>query len=398
MRPVWVVDALRTPIGRFGGGLRAVRPDDLAALVLSRLIARTDLDPADVDEVVLGCANQAGEDNRNVARMAALLAGMPDHVPAITVNRLCASGLDAVLAAGRRVALGEADIVIAGGVESMTRAPWVMPKPETDPPRGNFTTFDTALGWRFPNPRLEQRFPLDAMGVTAENLARDHAIARDDQDRFAARSQARAIAAWEAGAFADEVVTVEVPQRKGTLMVDRDEGPRSDTTIERLARLRPAFVADGTVTAGNSSTLNDGAAALLLASDQAVRRHGWTPLARYVGGASAGVDPTRMGIGPVPATERLFQRIGWAWRDVDRVELNEAFAAQSLAVLKHWDFDPEQVNVHGGAIALGHPLGMSGARIAGSLCHQLAREGLKRGVATLCVGVGQGVSAAFERP
>ena len=397
-REVWVIDALRTPVGRYGGGLRAVRPDDLGALVLRAIVDRNHLPDDAVEEVVFGCANQAGEDNRNVARMATLLAGLPDSVPAVTVNRLCASGLDAVIAAARRIALGEADVVVAGGVESMSRAPWVMPKPDSDPARGNVTVYDTALGWRFPNPRLEARFPLEAMGVTAENLASRHGIGRVEQDAFALRSQQRAIAAWERDAFAREVIPVDVPGRKATVRVDRDEGPRADSSAENLAKLRPAFVRDGSVTAGNSSTLNDGAAALLLASAEAVERHGWTPLARFVGGASAGVDPTVMGIGPVPAAERLFARIGWDWASVDRVELNEAFAAQALAVLRHWAIDPEQVNVLGGAIALGHPLGMSGARIAGSLCHQLAAEGLRRGVAALCVGVGQGVAAAFERP
>ncbi len=394
---VFMIDAVRTPIGRFGGGLRGVRADDLAALTLGSLAARCGFDPAEIDEVVLGCANQAGEDNRNVARMATLLAGWPESVPAITLNRLCASGLDAVVAGWRRIALGEADLVVVGGVENMTRAPWVVGKPEHDPPRGNATMYDSALGWRFPNPALADRFPLESMGETAENLAERYAITREMQDAFAVGSQQRAIAAWAEGRFADEVVPVTIKGRKGDTIVDRDEGPREDSTIAALQRLRPAFRTGGTVTAGNSSTLNDGASALLLASEVGLRRLNRDPLARVLGGASAGVDPRVMGIGPVPAVAKLFARLGWTWDQVDHLELNEAFAAQSLAVLSHWDIDARRVNPNGGAIALGHPLGMSGARIAGTIGHALARKGTGRGVAALCVGVGQGVAAAFER-
>jgi acetyl-CoA acyltransferase len=396
-RPVFVVDAVRTPIGRHGGRLATVRPDDLAAAVLQAIVQRTGLDPAEVGEVILGCANQAGEDNRNVARMATLLAGFPYEIPAHTVNRLCASGLDAINAGMRIVALGEAEVVLAGGVESMSRAPWAVAKPFTEPPRGNNTMYDTALGWRFPNPRLEARFPLEAMGETAENLVDRFGITRDTQDEFALASQHKAVAAAREGRFADELVAIDAPAGKGTLRVEADEGPRADSTLESLGKLRPAFRKDGTVTAGNSSTLNDGAACLLLASESAVLKHGWQPLGRILGAAQAGVDPRTMGIGPVPAVAKLLERVGWTWQDVDLVELNEAFAAQSLAVLQHWPFDQAQVNVNGGAIALGHPLGCSGARISTTLLHELKRRGARRGIATLCVGVGQGVATAYER-
>ncbi len=397
MRDVYVIDALRTPIGRYGGGLARVRPDDLAAHVMSALIERNQIDGERVDEVLLGCANQAGEDNRNVARMATLLAGLPQTVPAITLNRLCASGLDAINYGYRLIAIGDADLVLSGGVESMSRAPWSVGKPYTDPPRANNTMWDTALGWRYPNPRLEAMFPLEAMGNTAENLVDRHDIARADQDRYAWQSQQKALAAMAAGRFDDELIPVTVKLRKSELVVDQDEGPRKDSTLEKLARLRPAFRPGGTVTAGNSSTLNDGAAGLLLASEKMVAELGATPLAVVRGAAQAGVDPTIMGIGPVPATEKLMQRTGWSWQDVDLVELNEAFAAQSLAVISHWDVDPERINVNGGAIALGHPLGCSGARIVTTLLYEMRRRNARRGIATLCVGVGQGVATAFER-
>ena len=394
---VFVVDAARTPIGRYGGALTSVRPDDLAALVLRALVERQQLATDALDEVVLGCANQAGEDNRNVARMALLLAGLPDALPGYTVNRLCASGLDAVAAAYRQTALGEADLIAAGGVESMSRAPLSLAKNAGEPARGNQTAYDTALGWRFPNPRLEARFPLEAMGETAENLAERDAIARADQDAFALQSHQRAIAAHEAGLLADELVPVPVRQGKSESLVDRDEGPRPDTTLASLAKLRPAFRAGGSVTAGNSSTLNDGAAVLLLASEAAVARHNLRPLAEVLGAAQAGVDPRYMGVGPVPATQKLLGRLGWQVDDVDRWELNEAFAAQSLAVIRGLGIDPARVNTEGGAIALGHPLGCSGARIAGHLAWRIYREDLQRGVATLCVGVGQGVALALQR-
>ena len=395
---VFVVDAARTAIGRFGGGLATVRPDDLAAHVLRALLERSNVLPEAVDEVVLGCANQAGEDNRNVARMAALLAGLPDAVPAYTINRLCASGLDAINSAARMIALGEAEVVIAGGVESMSRAPWSVAKPHTEPPRGNNVMYDTALGWRYPNPKLEARFPLEAMGETAENLVdRYPSITRAAQDAFAVESHRRAVAAQAAGHLQQEIIAVDAPAGKGTVRVDTDEQPRADSTLEALGKLRPAFRKGGSVTAGNSSSLNDGSAALLLCSEAALLAYGWAPLARVIATAQAGVDPRTMGIGPVPAITKLLQRAGWTLEQVDAVELNEAFAAQSLAVLAELPFDPQLVNIDGGAIAIGHPLGCSGARIAGHLVHLLQRTQGRRGIASLCVGVGQGVATAFER-
>ena len=395
IRPVYVVAARRTPIGRHFGALTGVRADDLAAVPLRAVVDGVSVDPAAIDEVIFGCANQAGEDNRNVARMAALLAGLPDSVPGVTVNRLCASGLEAVIQAARAIALGDLDLVIAGGVEQMTRAPWAMPKPVDGKPRGNQTIFDTSLGWRFPNPRLEARFPLEAMGETAENVAERWGLSRESQDAFAVHSHAKAVAAQDAGHFAAELVAVPVPG-KDAVSFAADEQPRRDTTREALARLKPAFRAGGTVTAGNSSTLNDGAAAILLASEAAVVSHGLTPLARFIGGASAGVDPRVMGIGPVPAVRKLLARTGHAVSDLHRVELNEAFAAQSLACIRDLELDPERVNPTGGAIALGHPLGSSGARLIATLVHGLRRDGQRMGLAALCVGVGQGVAALVE--
>ena len=398
-RPVYIAAALRTPIGKHFGGLAAVRCDDLAAVPLSALVERTGIDPAAVDEVIYGCANQAGEDNRNVARMALLLAGWPDSVPGATVNRLCGSSLEAVNQAARLIALGEADLVVAGGVEHMTRAPWVLGKPIGVEPRGNQTMYDTSLGWRFPNPRMEKRFPLEAMGVTAENVAERWKIAREDQDRFAVESHRRATAALQSGAFKDELVAVPVPAgKKGeTALFTTDEGPRADSTVEALARLKPAFKEGGSVTAGNSSTLNDGAAAVLVASEAALARHGLTPLCRWVGGAVAGVDPRVMGVGPVPAVRKLCERAGVALASIDRVELNEAFAAQSLAVIRDLELDPARVNPTGGAIALGHPLGASGARILTTLIHGLRRDGGRYGLASMCIGVGQGIATLVER-
>ncbi len=398
MREALICAAVRTPIGKLRGALQAVRPDDLAAHALSALVARSGIDAARIDEVILGCANQAGEDNRNVARMALLLAGMPQTVPGVTVNRLCASGLEAATQAARMIAVGEADVVVAGGVESMTRAPWAMPKPENGFPTGGAQMFDTSLGWRFPNPKMEALFPLEQMGETAENVAERYGISREDQDAFAFESHRKAVEAWETGRFRDEVIGVEIAQRKGpAVVVDRDEGPRPDTTIEKLATLKAAFRKGGSVTAGNSSTLNDGAAALLLASPQAAKELGLTPMARFVGGASAGVDPRYMGIGPVPAVRKLLGRHGLTSADVDLVELNEAFAAQSIACMRDLGFDAARVNVNGGAIALGHPLGCSGARILTTLVHEMKRRGARRGVATMCVGVGQGAAALVER-
>ena len=398
MREALICAAVRTPIGRLRGALQAVRPDDLAAHVIARVIERAGVDGGRIDEVFLGCANQAGEDNRNVARMAVLLAGLPQHVPGVTVNRLCASGLEAAIQAARMIAVGEAEVVVAGGVESMTRAPWAMPKPAGGFPTGGAQLYDTSLGWRFPNPRMAAMFPLEQMGETAENVAERWQIGREEQDRFAFESHRKAVEAWERGTFRDEIVPVEIPQRKGPpVVVDRDEGPRPDTSLEKLASLAPAFRKGGTVTAGNSSSLNDGAAALLLASPEAARELGLQPIARLVGGASAGVDPRTMGIGPVPAVRKLLGRHGLRVADVDLFELNEAFAAQSLACIRDLELDPARVNVNGGAIAIGHPLGCSGARILTTLVHEMRRRGAARGVATLCVGVGQGLAALVER-
>jgi 3-oxoadipyl-CoA thiolase len=397
-RAVYVVEAVRTPLGRYRGALAAVRPDDLAAHVLAAVLARQPALAPAVEHVTVGAANQAGEDNRNVARMAALLAGLPDGVPAVTVNRLCGSGLEAVNDAARRIALGEADVALAGGVESMTRAPFVMPKASEAFDRAPPPVYDTTLGWRFPNPRLAARFELLGMGETAENVAKKFDVGRDEQDAFALASHRKAAAAWEAGAFAAEVVPVEVPQRKGPpLAFARDESPRPDAALAALAKLPPAFRPGGSVTAGNSSPLNDGAAALLLAGEEAVRAAGVTPLARLVSSAVVGVDPNVMGEGPIPATKKALARAGLRAPNVELVELNEAFAAQALACVRGLDLDPARVNVNGGAIALGHPIGASGARIVATLVHAMRARGARHGLAALCVGVGQGMATLFER-
>jgi 3-oxoadipyl-CoA thiolase len=384
-----VISAVRTPVGRYGGALSSVRPDDLAATAIAAAVERAGVDPAQIEDVYLGCANQAGEDNRNVARMAALLAGLPASVAGVTVNRLCASGLSAVVGAAHAIAAGDGDLFVAGGVESMSRAPLVMAKPDTAFPRGDRTAYDTTLGWRFPNPRLAEQFPLESMGETGENVAERWAVSREDQDAFAERSQRRWAAAAEAGRFDDELVPV------GDLV--RDEHPRPDTSAERLAALKPAFRQSGTVTAGNSSGLNDGAAALVLASEEKARELGAEPLGSFVASAVAGVDPRVMGIGPIPALRKLLARAGIGASDLDLVELNEAFASQSLAVVRELGLDEERVNPNGGAIAIGHPLGMSGARLVVTLLHELRRRGGRYGVATMCVGVGQGQAALFER-
>lgn len=398
MGDAWIVDAVRTPIGKHRGALKDVRPDDLAAGVLKALVQRSGLPPDRVEEVYLGCANQAGEDNRNVARMAVLLAGLPQSVPAATVNRLCGSGLEAVLQGCRMIRLGEADVVLAGGVESMTRAPWSMPKPPEGFPTGKWELYDTSLGWRYPNPRLAAQFPLEQMGETAENVAERWKLSREEQDAFALASHQKAVAAQRAGRFAAELVPVEVPQRKGPpVAVAADEGPREDTSLEKLASLKPAFREGGTVTAGNSSTLNDGAAAVLLMSDRALKDLGREPLARFAGAGTAGVDPRIMGIGPVPASRKALAAAGWSAGGLDLVELNEAFASQSLACVRDLGLDPARVNVNGGAIALGHPLGSSGARILTTLVHELKRRGGARGLATMCIGVGQGIALAVAR-
>ena len=393
MAEAFLVDGVRTPIGRYGGALAGVRPDDLAALVLASVVGRSGIDPSGIDEVILGAANQAGEDNRNVARMAVLLAGLPDSVPGITVNRLCASGLSAVNMAANMIKAGEADLVIAGGVESMTRAPWVLAKPEKAFGKPG-EIVDTSIGWRFTNPRLTARDKATfSMSETAEEVAALDGINRADADAFALRSHRLAVAASNSGVFAPEIVGV--PTKAG--IVTEDEGPRPDTTPERLAGLRSVVRPGGVVTAGNASSLNDGAAAIVVASESAIERLGLTPRARVVGGASAGVAPETMGLGPVPATEKLLARLGLQVGDLDAVELNEAFATQSLACIRRLGLDPEIVNRDGGAIALGHPLGASGARILITLLGRMEREGARRGLATLCVGVGQGASLLVER-
>jgi 3-oxoadipyl-CoA thiolase len=400
MTDVFICDAIRTPIGRFGGALAKVRADDLAAVPIKALLARNPtLDPAAIEEVILGCANQAGEDNRNVARMAALLAGLPDSVPGTTMNRLCASGMDAVGTAARAIRAGELSLAIAGGVESMTRAPLVMGKAETAWQR-SVDIHDTTIGWRFINPLMKAQYGVDSMPETGENVAREFQVSREAQDRFALASQQRAARAQAAGFFADEIAPVTVPGGKaGPVTVAVDEHPRAETSLDMLAKLKPIVRADGTVTAGNASGVNDGACAMILANAATVRAHGLTPRARVLGMASAGVPPRIMGIGPAPATRKLLARLGLAITDIDAIELNEAFASQGLASMRMLRLadDADHVNPNGGAIALGHPLGMSGARIIMTLVHHLAQSGGMRGIATMCVGVGQGVALAVER-
>ncbi len=398
LREAWIVDAVRTPIGRYGGALAGVRPDDLAALVLRAIVDRTGLDPAVVEDVILGCANQAGEDNRNVARMALLLAGYPVEVAGLTVNRLCGSGLQAINSAVHAVAVGDGEVFVAGGVESMSRAPFVMLKPEAAFERGTRELVDSTLGWRFVNPRLDAAYPAISLGETAECVADDWHVSRERQDAFAAESQRRAVAAIEGGRFDGQLVAVPIPQRKGDpLVFARDEHPRADTTAEGLARLRPAFRAGGTVTAGNASGINDGAAAVLVVDAERGRALGLRPMARVLATAVAGVDPRIMGIGPVPAVRRALERAGIAVADLDVVELNEAFASQSVACMDELGLDPAVVNPNGGAIALGHPLGASGARLVTMLVHELARTGGRYGLAAMCIGVGQGIATVVER-
>jgi 3-oxoadipyl-CoA thiolase len=399
METAVIVDAVRTPIGRYGGALKDVRPDDLAALAITALVARTGIDPTLIEDVILGCVNQAGEDNRNVARMALLLAGLPESTGGLTVNRLCGSGLDAVNRCAHAVQVGAGDVFIGGGVESMTRAPFVMAKPEGGFPRGEMKLWDTTLGWRFNNPRLDSLHYPYTMGETAENVAERYGISREDQDLFALESQRRAGRAREAGFFTPEIVPVAVPggRRGETILVEHDEHPRPDTTLERLASLRPAFREGGTVTAGNASGINDGAAALLITSETRARELGMAPLARIVATAVAGVDPAYMGIGPVPAARKVLQRAGLTVADLDVVELNEAFAAQSLACIRELGLDPAKVNPNGGAIALGHPLGCSGARLLTTMVHEMVRQGHRYGLATMCIGVGQGIATIIER-
>jgi len=397
-----IIDAVRTPIGALGGVLASVRPDDLAALALKTIVARTGIDPASIEEVYLGCANQAGEDNRNVARMAVLLAGFPLEVPAVTVNRLCASGLAAINQAARAIRLGEGEVYIAGGVESMSRAPYSLPKAEAGYSFGNLTAWDTTLGWRYPNPQIKEQYGTESMGETAENIWDLTHIAREDQDAFALASHQRAIAAIDSGKFAEEIVPVVIPQRKGEpRVIDTDERPRRDTTLESLARLKPAFRPNGTVTAGNSSGLNDGAAALLITSLEKARQLGLLRLARTITSAAAGLPPRLMGLGAVPATCKALARAGLTIEQIGLVELNEAFAVQSLAVMHELGLSADVTNVNGGAIALGHPLGCSGARIMTTLVHEMRRRASQEkrpyyGLATLCVGVGQGEATIIE--
>ncbi|OGO33744.1 MAG: beta-ketoadipyl CoA thiolase [Chloroflexi bacterium RBG_16_57_11] len=403
MTDVVLIDAIRTPIGALGGGLASIRPDNLAALVLKTLVQRTGIDPAQIEEVYLGCANQAGEDNRNIARMASLLAGYPVEVPAVTMNRLCASGLAAINLAARSIRAGEGDLYVAGGVESMSRAPYSLPKSEAGFQFGNLTAWDTTLGWRYPNPRMQELYGTESMGETAENIAaRMPEISRQDQDLFALTSNQRAIAAIDTGKFSQEIVPVPVLQRKGDpILMTTDERPRRDTSLESLAKLKPAFRKDGSVTAGNSSGLNDGAAAVLLASMEKANQLGLKPMARVIASASAGVPPRIMGMGPVPATQKALARASLSIGQIGLVELNEAFAVQSLAVMKELDLSSESTNVNGGAIALGHPLGCSGARILTTLVHEMRRQAPNQprpfyGLATLCVGVGQGEATIVE--
>ena len=402
MNEAVIVEAVRTPIGNHGGALSGVRPDDMAALVIAEVVKRAGIDPAEVEEVYLGCANQAGEDNRNIARMATLLAGLPTSVAAVTFNRLCASSLAAVNAASRAIKVGEGEVFIAGGVESMSRAPWVLPKAERAFPWGDLTAWDTTIGWRFPNPKLKEQYGNESMGETAENIFAETNISREEQDAFACDSHQRAVAAIDSGRFSEEIMPVIIPQRKGEpLVVDTDERPRRDTTLEALARLRPAFRGNGSVTAGNASGINDGAAALLLMSAEKAAQLGLKPLARVVASAAAGVEPRTMGYGPIPATRKALARAGLSVEDIGLVELNEAFAVQALAVMKALGLPHEITNVNGGAVALGHPLGGTGARIVCTLVHEMRRRQAheKRpyyGLATLCVGVGQGEATIFE--
>ena len=393
-----IIDAARTPMGRYGGILKDIRPDDLAAHVIAKLIARNGIDKDTIEDVILGCTNQAGEDCRNVGRNASLLAGIPESVPGATVNRLCGSGLEAVNQAGRAVGADEGDLFVAGGVEMMTRAPLVMPKGAAPYARGDVTVYDSVLGWRFPNPRMGELYPLISLGETAENVAEKYSVTREQQDAFGFRSHRNAVAAQEAGRLDDEIIPVAVPQRRGDPVVHgRDEGPRPDTSMEQLAALRPAFARNGTVTAGNSSPLSDGAAALLVASREKAEALKLKPLVRIVASAVAGVDPAFMGIGPIPASRKALERAGLGADQLDLVELNEAFASQSLACVKELGLDPDKVNVNGGAIALGHPLGCSGARIMTTLIHEMKRRGSRYGMATMCIGVGQGIATVVER-
>jgi 3-oxoadipyl-CoA thiolase len=398
LRDAVIVATARTPMGRYGGQLKDVRPDDLAAIVLREVCERARIEPREVSDVIFGCANQAGEDNRNVARMGLLLAGFPVEVPGQTVNRLCGSGMQATIAAAREIQTGAADVMIAGGVESMTRAPWVMPKPDGGYPRGPQTVYDTALGWRLVNPKMAELYGTLQMGETAERVASMYEVSRADQDAFALRSHQRAIAAEKSGRLAEEIVPVLIPQRKGEpIQVSVDEGPRADTSLDALGKLRPAFAENGSVTAGNSSPLNDGATAIVLMSATKARERGLKPLARLVSAAPAGVHPDYMGVGPVPASSKALHQAGLQPSDIDLVELNEAFASQSLACVRLLGLDADRVNVNGGAIALGHPLGSSGARLVSTLVREMAHRDVEYGLATMCIGVGQGIASIWQK-
>ena len=398
LREAWIVEAVRTPVGRYGGALAGVRPDDLAATVLEAVVARSGIDPAIIDDVILGCANQAGEDNRNIARMALLIAGLPVEVAGQTVNRLCGSGLQAVASAAQAIAVGDADVVIAGGVESMSRAPLVTLKPESGYERGTRELVDTTIGWRFVNPVLDAKYPTISLGETAERVAAQWSVSREEQDAFALESQRRAAAAAASGVHAEEIVPVKIPQRKGdAISVEKDEHPRPETNTTSLAKLRPAFIEGGSVTAGNASGINDGAAALLVMEAGRARALGLKPLARVVATSVAGVDPSVMGIGPIPAIRKLLERTGLSAKEIDRVELNEAFASQAVACIRELGLNPATTNIHGGAIALGHPLGASGARMLVTLTRELTRSGSRFGIASMCVGVGQGIAMLVER-
>ena len=397
MKEAVIVDAVRTPMGRHGGILKDIRTDDLAAHIIAKLVQRTGIKGEEVEDIFFGCTNQAGEDSRNVARNAALLAGIPYTVPGVTINRLCGSGLEAVNQASRAIEMDHGDLFIAGGVESMTRGPWVMGKSATPFQRGDVTVYDSSLGWRFPNVRMGELYSLINNGETAENVAEKYQIGRKEQDSFALDSHLKAARAHEEGRLKDEIVAVTVPQRNGAVTYDKDEGPRADTSMEKLAALKPSFKKDGTVTAGNSSPLSDGSAALLLATPDKARALNLKPLVRIVASAVAGVHPNYMGIGPIPATQKALKRAGITIDQVDLVELNEAFASQSLACIKELGMDPKKVNVNGGAIALGHPLGCSGARLMTTLIHEMKRRGSRYGLATMCIGVGQGIATIVER-
>jgi 3-oxoadipyl-CoA thiolase len=399
MPDAYIVDAVRTPVGRYGGALSSVRPDDLAARVIQAATERTDLPRGDVEDVFFGCTNAAGEDNRNVARMASLIAGLPQEVPGVTVNRLCASGLEAVNQAARSIMVGDGDLALAGGVESMSRSPFVMLKPERGFPRGDMNLVDSTLGWRFINPRLAENYSTDSMGETGENVAEKWGVSREDQDAFALESHRRAVAAAEAGRFDDELLTIDAPQPKGPpVTVHSDEGPRPDASLERMSQLRPLFREGGTVTAGNSSSINDGATCLVLATKERAGQLGREPLARIVSMGAAGVDPAYMGVGPIPASRKALERAGLSIDDIDLVELNEAFASQSLACARELAIPHEKLNVNGGAIALGHPLGSSGARLLTTLVWEMRRRGARYGLATMCIGVGQGLATIVENP